>query len=53
MARNLRDATFIEVPGAQHAFDVFWSPRAVIAVEMAALWLEQVLARPTPTATEC
>ena len=48
MADTLGDATFIEVPGAQHAFDVFWSPRAVTAVEMAALWLEQTIS-PVPS----
>ncbi len=35
--------TYLEVPGAEHAFDVFTSRRGVVAVEAAAHWLEQEL----------
>lgn len=35
--------TYLEVPGAEHAFEVFTSRRGVVAVEAAAHWLEQVL----------
>lgn len=34
---------YAEVPGAEHAFEVFTSRRAAIAVEAAALWLEETL----------
>lgn len=44
-------AAALEVPGAQHAFDVFASPRALAAVEVVAAWLDRQL-RPAahPTA---
>jgi len=35
--------TFIEIPGAEHAFDVFTSRRGAFAVEAAARWLEREL----------
>lgn len=35
--------TYFEVPGAEHAFEVFYSRRAVVAVEAAAMWLEDRL----------
>ena len=31
---------YLEIPGAEHAFEVFYSRRAVDAVEAAAMWLE-------------
>jgi acetyl esterase/lipase len=34
----------LEIEGAEHAFEVFWSRRAVFAVEAAARWLESTLA---------
>lgn len=34
----------LEVEGAEHAFEVFWSRRAVFAVEAAAHWLEATVA---------
>lgn len=33
----------LEIEGAEHAFEVFWSRRGTLAVEAAALWLEQTL----------
>ncbi len=36
------------VPGAQHAFDVFWSPRAILACEIAADWLDRAVRKPAP-----
>lgn len=41
-------ATYLEVPGAEHAFDVLYSTRAAHAVEAAAMWLEQTLAAAPP-----
>ncbi len=34
-----RDVVLIEVPGAQHAFDVLWSHRALAGAAIAATWL--------------
>ncbi len=45
-------ATYLEVPGAEHAFDVLYSTRAAHAVEAAALWLEQTLATNPPYVAE-
>lgn len=43
--------TWLEVPGAEHAFEVFTSRRGVYAVEAAAAWLEATLvAPPEPSA---
>ena len=36
----------IEIEGAEHAFEVFWSRRATYAVEAAATWLEQIVGSP-------
>lgn len=35
--------TYLEIPGAEHAFDVFTSRRGAYAVEAAARWLEREL----------
>jgi len=37
--------TYLEVPGAQHAFEVFASPRSERVVEAIATWLEERLGR--------
>lgn len=42
--------TFIEIPGAEHAFDVFTSRRGAFAVEAAARWLERELGPKSKTA---
>lgn len=34
----------LEIEGAEHAFEVFWSRRGVFAVEAAVEWLERVMA---------
>jgi acetyl esterase/lipase len=43
-AEALRDASdhpviYAELPGAQHAFDIYYSPRAIAAVELTARFL--------------
>jgi len=43
-AAALGGAEIVFVHGAQHAFDVFWSPRAALAVELGARWLERTMA---------
>ncbi len=45
-------ATYLEVPGAEHACDVLYSTRAAHAVEAAAMWLEQTLAPVPPDPTD-
>lgn len=34
----------LEIEGAEHAFEVFWSRRGTYAVEAVAMWLERVMA---------
>jgi acetyl esterase/lipase len=43
-AKALRDSSehpviYAELPGAQHAFDIYYSPRAIAAVELTARFL--------------
>ena len=43
----------LEIEGAEHAFEVFWSRRGALAVEAVAVWLDRVVGSPdadSPTA---
>jgi acetyl esterase/lipase len=45
-------AVLVEVPGAQHAFDVLWSSRALASAAIAACWLEAAADRAQAPASE-
>jgi acetyl esterase/lipase len=40
LSEALDGARLVEIPGAQHVFDIFWSWRALAAVSIATAWLE-------------